>query len=169
MKFVYVISPSREGPSKIGVARNLQERLSGLQVAYWDEFNICWFGAFYLPHPNKATLGIGQIFATAEKCAVKLEQAAHRKLKKMGFHIRGEWFDIGPEDAASVVDKIAEKATFKYIEPEDLRKYLRLYGPRGDGNRATMKEVENFSQSMKFGEEAVKRFSKLHPKVEIAC
>jgi hypothetical protein len=38
--------------------------------------------------------------------ARRVERACHKRLKELGKHVRGEWFDISPEDAVAFVEEM---------------------------------------------------------------
>lgn len=77
---VYVIAPPKARPVKIGIATDIYKRLSGLQVAHWEELTVHWIAwTKSLPH------------------ARNLEMGTHEIMKAN--RIRGEWFDV-PESLA---------------------------------------------------------------------
>jgi len=84
---VYAIGPETGPPMKIGFSRRPIVRLSSLQTSSPIELRfhlVCW--------------------VADKKQAVSLEQRCHARLEASGCHIRGEWFNLGPVDAAKVID-----------------------------------------------------------------
>lgn len=79
--FVYFIKPKhRNGPIKVGYAKNLASRLSALQIGYFEEL---------------------EIYAAVESDNARaLEQRLHRKLRR--WRVRGEWF-AGCEEVYSAI------------------------------------------------------------------
>lgn len=84
---VYAIGPKSGTPLKIGFSRRLTTRLIGLQTSSPEELRfhlVCW------------------VATKAE--ATKLESRCHKILTETGRHIRGEWFNLTPLEAAKVID-----------------------------------------------------------------
>lgn len=85
--FVYVIG-SEDGPQKIGIAGDAKRRLGLLQVG------------------NPASLKIFAEIPAMRAEAFIVERKAHDSLKDK--HIRGEWFDVLPDDAVAAVKAAAD-------------------------------------------------------------
>src|SRR6266567_3529753 len=83
--------------SKIGYSTNPGLRCGGLQTGSVDEITIFW--AARLPAAQ----------------ARKLEKMCHAALKKVGRHLRGEWFRIHPSVATDVIKRLAEEAKFDLV------------------------------------------------------
>lgn len=85
--WLYVICWQRRGPVKIGIARNLPERLRGLQGA------------------NPYRLGIFKGYACQSfEIAFSLERKAHKRLH--GRRLRGEWFQATALEAATAIEYV---------------------------------------------------------------
>lgn len=80
--YVYVIQWGDDGPVKIGMAAYPDARLNGLQVGNWTEL----FLRALVPTPCKPKV---------------VERVAHRLA--VPHLIRGEWFDLTPLEAVSVI------------------------------------------------------------------
>lgn len=161
MRSIYVISPGHEGPSKIGIAASLRGRLESIQTGYWGKLHLCYFNSFYKPNLYGGALGIGEGFASCETAAQKLESGVHKRLRDMGFHIRGEWFDLPPKDAAAVIEKTAKIGGLKPLVDERFWQYVSLYGADHPGSKASKDGVRKFLASLEFGADAVAKFNKL--------
>jgi hypothetical protein len=79
---VYVIG-AEDHPIKIGIAKNIRHRLSGIQTG--------------CPVP----LQVYCFLAAPEGLAREVERACHDKL--LNYRLSGEWFDVSPERAIEVV------------------------------------------------------------------
>lgn len=79
--FVYVIGETCNGPIKLGATDNPPKRLGELQVANPREL----FLYHSLQHP----------------AAIDVEAWAQRRLRDR--HIRGEWYDVNPAEAANLL------------------------------------------------------------------
>lgn len=79
---VYVLGPE-DGPQKVGVSNDLRRRLVSIQ------------------NGNHLDLCIAAAFPVQRSEARMVEKFAHRLLWE--FKIRGEWFDVTPEQAAAAV------------------------------------------------------------------
>ena len=110
---IYAIGPSRGKPIKIGYTKNLKLRLIDLQTGSHEELQV-WCEIEHLSLDE----------------AKKVEHAVHKSLRD--YHIRGEWFDVGVDDAAYEMHRhintqiYAARAlmcfdTTGYIEPEKRR------------------------------------------------
>lgn len=80
--YVYVIG-AEDGPQKIGVANDPQSRRAMLQTG------------------NPSLLGVAAAVPVARRHALAVEKQAHRILKSK--RIRGEWFNVSPEEAADAI------------------------------------------------------------------
>ena len=98
---VYLIRSGKKGPIKIGIAKNVDSRISELQIG----------------NPNK--LFLVAIFPIhSEKKAREIERHLHKLFKRQ--HIRGEWFrsDI----SFSRIEKSEKmQALFNTTDNPDLR------------------------------------------------
>ena len=89
---VYVISVPTKDRCKIGITRNLKSRLSSLQTG------------------SPWRLTVEHLVATGcEKIARSVEHSAHRKLADKA--LIGEWFNVKPATAASLIDQIYKNTT----------------------------------------------------------
>lgn len=84
---IYVAGPESGGPIKIGISGSPAKRLIGLQVAF------PWRLKFH--HLS---------WVANEGAASMLEEVCHKRLKRSGAHLSGEWFNITPRQAASIID-----------------------------------------------------------------
>lgn len=73
MSYIYIIQSGKKGPYKIGIARDVEKRMSGLQTGNPEELHI-----------------IAKFYFSSHKQTAKIEKILHNKFRKM--HIRGEWF-----------------------------------------------------------------------------
>ncbi len=80
---VYVIAGAPDGPSKIGVARNMEKRCRDLQTG----------------HPTALAVMFGLRGTRDEVYAI--EARAHKALRRK--RATGEWFFVAPAEAAEVV------------------------------------------------------------------
>lgn len=114
---VYLIAASVEGPTKIGVTRNLQTRLATLQIGSWSPLTI---------HSWRAAIPTGpgakyQSMSAAMKAGARLlESEAHSTIREFGLGLCGEWFDIGITDAKAVLDKVGEKRGVRAVTLEQI-------------------------------------------------
>ena len=96
---VYVIGPEEGDCVKIGYASDPRKRLSSLQIGNWHELHI------------HALLWVDQGPAYLEKIALSAA-------KEMGWHIRGEWMEANPTDAAELILKAARYDGFRCYDSE---------------------------------------------------
>lgn len=89
MPCVYVIAWSPRGPSKVGKANNIPDRLASLQVACPYRLRV-W----------------GGIKTASEDDALILEADCHAALNK--FALLGEWFRTSPKHAGTTLKAIAQ-------------------------------------------------------------
>lgn len=94
MNYIYVIGGT-EKPYKIGITRNLEQRLKNLQTGHPYELKIHY----------KEEIPESQVRL--------IEQTIHKTIKHKQTH--GEWFDISLEDAISEV----KFAKIRYLKDED--------------------------------------------------
>jgi hypothetical protein len=106
---VYVIGAFEMEPVKIGRAKNPVRRLAEMQVG--SPYTLRLFHAFY---------GRSDVVEV-------LELEAHEILRDLGFHVRGEWFDCTPDEAASVVKKCAEIADLHVYDPQEIKAKLEQF------------------------------------------
>ena len=87
---LYFLRVRLDEPIKIGITHDPASRLSALQNANWRQvsFDRLW----WLP---------------GQPIAAKIEAAL--KLQYLPQHIRGEWYDIDPADAARFVEETIER------------------------------------------------------------
>ena len=90
IRFVYVMQEDGGSAVKIGVSNNPARRVSELHLTYERHFHIIWH--------------IGVKFDDG----MRLEQAAHRRLKRTACHMRGELYIIDPETAVAAIKGAAE-------------------------------------------------------------
>lgn len=82
--YVYVIGPV-DGPQKIGFADDPKDRLSLFQTG------------------NHARLSVNYSLPLARVDVRRVEQCAHFLLQER--RVRGEWFDVSPEEASDAISK----------------------------------------------------------------
>lgn len=112
---VYVIAGAPDGPSKIGVARNMEKRCRELQTG----------------HPAALSVLFGLRGTRDEVYAI--EARAHKALDRKRAH--GEWFFVAPAEAAEVIVTAA-------VEPAPTPKPVRAPRERIDGlGRGTVNVV----------------------------
>jgi hypothetical protein len=71
--FVYFIQAGENGPIKIGIAADHEDRMRSLQVGHYEELRL-----------------LKTILTTGKKEAEKLEAQFHARFHS--YHLRGEWF-----------------------------------------------------------------------------
>lgn len=106
---VYVIGCRRTNAVKIGIAGDVISRIAQLQTGY--PFPLKLFGAYY----------------TKRQWAEKLERACHDKLKEFGLHLKGEWFEIEPDDGVRLVEKMARDASRAILSAGEMGSILALW------------------------------------------
>jgi hypothetical protein len=104
--YVYIISAGDEAV-KIGVAKNVQRRLKGLQTGHCKKLSIAY-----------------EIALAGRDRAYAVECRAHRLLKEK--LMEGEWFAVSPEEANAAVSK----AISDLNEEERLRKEEMMKVPK---------------------------------------
>jgi uncharacterized protein YlaI len=103
---VYVIGPG-DGPYKIGLARNPENRLSSLQTGHHQDLFIHW------------------TFGMLKKAEAQfIERAAHSSLKDK--RVRGEWFACSVKEAIDAISQHIDSRvqTSRYLATKDLRGYM---------------------------------------------
>ena len=103
---VYVIT-AHGSPCKIGIASDLERRLSTLQVS----------------SPDKLSAAFAIWFQTMGS-ARRIERAAHVRLKEK--RLRGEWFAVGPDEAIDAIANCIADAKLPYVAHADLIEHRRL-------------------------------------------
>lgn len=96
---VYILGSLDIGAVKIGIAKDVLKRLDGLQTGF--------------PRP----ITLFSVRYTTRNLARKIEKGCHDKLKEFGFHLNGEWFEVEPEDAVELVEKIARDVEAPVLTP----------------------------------------------------
>lgn len=159
MNSLYVITPFKDGPCKVGFTKNLPKRLDTLQVGNWNRLFVAYSSHFYIPSSRGATLGLGEMFVTAERAACKIEKATHKTLDGRGLHISGEWFACGPDEAIAAIKAVADVIGAKPVNPLELEKYVSLWGGSATlGTRAKNRELGNMIETLRYGQKAVEAF-----------
>lgn len=95
---IYVIGAPEMAYVKVGRAKTVRTRFEQMQTGMPYRLRI--FGAIFMP----------------KWASVVVEWEAHQALTEMGFHFRGEWFDIDPADALAVVSKCADLGRFPHFD-----------------------------------------------------
>ena len=114
---IYAVASDIDGPTKIGVTSNLQERLIGLQCGSWMPLSVYGFRLAMM----ESTSGQYPTFARAALAGARcIEAEVHRVLKEMDLHIMGEWFDISAPDAIRVMDKCGKKRGVRTVSLEQV-------------------------------------------------
>jgi Meiotically up-regulated gene 113 len=86
---IYVMAyDCNSAPSKIGISRNVNQRLAELNAASPKQIILCW----HEPILGKAT---------------ELEKRCHRSLKKQ--RLNGEWFEVTPEEAIEIIKRNGDR------------------------------------------------------------
>jgi hypothetical protein len=94
---LYLVGPSWQGPTKIGISAQMRTRLQELQVGNEKELRI--FNAFSVPERQLAT---------------HLEARVHEQLAPAS--IRGEWFRVAPRFCERFIEEAAKSLSIQ-IEP----------------------------------------------------
>lgn len=87
---VYVITPDKRWPCKIGISISPMKRLASIQTSVWLPVTVS-----------------GYRWCVDTKSARAIERAAHKELKRQSRELFGEWFDVRPPDALEVMDRAA--------------------------------------------------------------
>lgn len=105
--YVYIIGPEFINNSiKIGISNNPQKRLKTFQTA------------------QNTKLKIWNLFEVdSKKHAVNIEKTAHIRLQK--WKQEGEWFDVSPEMAYSIIDEIVNPEKYKKLHDAEKEKQLK--------------------------------------------
>jgi len=115
---LYVMHYVGEGICKIGVTSNLPDRHAALAVGYWGDIEVTSFWFPYLRNPMEKSGFNTESVMKASSYA--LETQCHAKLKDLGVHLKGEFFEMFPDDARLAVSKIADQGGFKLASPHDI-------------------------------------------------
>ena len=121
---LYVASYEGECVCKIGVSCDVEARFSTLQTASWVKVKLAHF---YFPFlTSKELRGRGYFAANEEnilrQSSYALETACHEKLKELECHLRGEFFELFPEEADRAIRKIAKEEGIRLAVPGDILK-----------------------------------------------
>jgi len=140
---LYLAAMDADGPVKVGVANNPIARLGDLQVG------------------NPFKIHLADVFYVKNREARLLELNVHSKMRELGLHIRGEWFDCSVEDASAVIFKMAEIERFKFIPLKVVAgQHGSIFGnvkPSSDGY-----EIAAFIEGAAAAVNAVNKFRKEH-------
>lgn len=102
---LYLIAPTDEGPTKVGISGNLHERANSIQIGAWLPLKIYAFRlAMFKRGASRYPSMRNEFYAAA--CAV--EATTHQTLRDLEFGLSGEWFDVTPREALLVMKKCAE-------------------------------------------------------------
>lgn len=104
---VYVIAPDPAGPCKIGISANLSDRIQGIQTGCWEPLSI---HSFSLCLQKTGSVNFSGIKRSFNAGARSVEAKFHYEMRKMGFGLMGEWFDLSVKDSVDAVRKCAELA-----------------------------------------------------------
>lgn len=102
---LYVIAPDPDGPCKIGISTNIQERRDSLQSGSWVPLRVYGYrvGMF-----RNGGAGYTSAIKAIRSASARLERAIHEKLREMDLWMGGEWFDVTAFEAFQVADKCGE-------------------------------------------------------------
>lgn len=105
---VYVVAPAPEGPSKVGYAVDIQARMKGMQSGNWVKMYV---------H--------SALWCAGPPVAHRVEEVSHFKL--IDHAIGGEWFNVKPEEAEAVVQKVASELypSLKFRGHDDMLAMLK--------------------------------------------
>jgi len=115
---LYVMHYESEGICKIGVTSDLPERLTNLRAATWVDVTPTSF--FFPFKPSRDIAHTKDDYSITRVSAYALEKLCHQKLKELELHLRGEFFEIFPDDADQLVRKVAEVEGFRLVAPIDI-------------------------------------------------
>jgi len=102
---VYAIGPQEGTPLKIGITKNIANRVSSIQTGHWLKIKchvIAW--------------------TSSTDKAVFLEEKCHALLDKAQKRISGEWFTIDPEWAAKVIAHVADSLNIRTLSHNEMLK-----------------------------------------------
>lgn len=88
---IYLIGSPEVGVIRIGIASNIIEKLTSLQVGFPYQLHL-----YYASY-------------TEREMAKRLEKECRDRFKEFGFHLTGEWFDANSDDATQHVQQCIEK------------------------------------------------------------
>lgn len=95
---IYLICPAATGkPTKIGVSRRINSRLSSLQTSHYEPLKI-----------------EQEFWIENHKDARSVERKAHEMLRPN--HLRGEWFNIAAYDAGFLVCRILQDMGYNLVQ-----------------------------------------------------
>ncbi len=115
---LYVMNYVDEGICKIGVTSDLPARFDCISGYYWGKIEVSYFCFPYLSQKvGRSPIDDENIFKMS---AVSLERECHAKLKELGLHLRGEYFELFPEEAEALVKKVADLGGYKLASPVDI-------------------------------------------------
>ena len=114
---IYVIAADPDGPVKIGVTKNVWRRVSTLQVGCWLRLKAYAFRMAF----RRGDFAVGVAFRDSlDEGAGAVERECHKKLKEIGLHLCGEWFDISVPEAIAVVEKCGPMVGAKVFSIEQI-------------------------------------------------
>lgn len=114
---LYLIAPTDDGPTKVGVSGNLQARILALQIGSWLPLQIYGFRLAMFKRGASRYPSIRTEFYSA---AMAVETTTHQTLRDLGFGMSGEWFDVSPAEALLVMKKCAAIRDAGVLGVEDL-------------------------------------------------
>jgi len=110
---IYAIGRQIGPPIKIGFSSKPVYRLTELQVSSPEELRfhlVCWL--------------------QDRSAASKIEARCHAILRGDGRHIRGEWFNITPDEAAKIIDRAALDIECRIVpHPQLIRRFPASHDP----------------------------------------
>ena len=141
LSIVYVIAPDENGPCKIGITANLQERLHGLQPGCWLPLRAHAVRACF-----RRDLTIESLAKAMSSGARKVEEAVHRELTACDVRLCGEWFDISAGEAVQAIEVAAKKNECAAVSLSDLARIeLPDTGVNGPAARVQMRLLKQLS------------------------
>lgn len=118
---VYVVCyDGNKSPIKVGIAKNVNMRLGQLQTS--SPYKLFVFKSFMY---------------TKNGLAHMIEQEFHSQMAEK--RLLGEWFDIPPEEAVDIINKIAEKIIY-------VKKPTGYYRPLSSNEAIIMNYIIDFSR-----------------------
>lgn len=90
---IYIMGPKERTPVKIGHAKNVKLRLSSMNTHNWVDI--------FLHHV---------VWTAGRPMAERIERAVHANLIDRGKLIKGEWFNITPEEGEILIKLHAREA-----------------------------------------------------------
>lgn len=116
LSLIYVVAPDEDGPTKIGLTRNIEVRLQTLQIGNWEKLHV--FGG-RLAFRRDFSLAYSLEHSSREG-AERMEHLAHKKLRECDLNLSGEWFDVTVPEALQVLEKIAKNESIGLVSMEDV-------------------------------------------------